>query len=103
MKSVRLEDFVGQPVCDADGRKIGHLHEARARPQGDELVVVDYLVGPAGWLERFSLAGVGRAVLGIFGFAGTRGYVVPWHNLDLSEPGKPRCTCRAAELRRSGD
>lgn len=100
MKTVRLEDFVGHPVRDADGREIGRLHEARARREGDQLVVVDYLVGPAGWLERFSLAGIGRELAGIFGLARSTGYVVPWRNMDLSEPGKPRCTCRAADLLR---
>lgn len=102
MRSVRLEDFVGCGVRDAAGRKIGHLHEARARREGDELLVVDYLVGPAGWLERFSLAGAGRELLGLFGLARWRGYVVPWQRMDLGEPGKPRCTCRADELERSG-
>lgn len=101
MKTVRLEDFVGRPVRDAEGRKIGHLHEARARRDGDELVVVDFLVGPAGWLERFSLAGVGRAMLGIFGLGRWRGYVVPWDRMALDVPGRPRCTCRAGELERT--
>ena len=102
MALVRLEDFLGRPVRDAKGREIGRLHEARARREGDHLVVVDYLVGPAGWLERFSLAGIGREVLGIFGLARSRGYVVPWQRMDLSQPGRPRCTCRADELERFG-
>ncbi len=100
MKTVRLEDFVGHAVHDADGRPIGRLHEVRARREGDELVVVDYLVGPTGWLERFSLVGIGRELLGIFGLARSRGYVVPWRDMELGEPGRPRCTCRADELPR---
>lgn len=102
MKTVRLEDFVGHAVRDPDGRVIGHLHEVRARREGQDLVVVDYLVGPAGWLERFSLAGIGRELLAIFGLGRSRGYVVPWRNMDLREPGKPRCTCRADELEAAG-
>lgn len=98
MKAVRLEDFVGHPVHDRDGREIGRLHEVRVRREGDELVVVDYLVGPAGWLERFSLVGIGRELAGLLGFAGSPGYVVPWRDMDLAEPGRPRCTCRADEL-----
>jgi sporulation protein YlmC with PRC-barrel domain len=101
VKSVRLEDFVGHAVHDPDGREIGRLHEVRVRRQGDDLVVVDYLVGPAGWLERFSLAGIGRELLGIFGIGRSRGYLVPWRDLDLSEPGKPRCTRSADELART--
>jgi hypothetical protein len=101
VRTVRLEDFVGQPVYDAGGRRIGHLHEARARREGDELFVVDYLVGPVGWLERFSLAGAGRELLAIFGLGRSPGYVVAWQHMDLSEPGRPRCTCRADELEKS--
>ena len=102
MKEVRLEDFLGQRVRDAEGREIGRLHEARARREGGDLVVLDFLVGPGGWVERFSLAGVASEVLGILGFARSRGYVVPWQRMDLSQPGRPRCTCRAAELERTG-
>lgn len=98
MSDVRLEDFLGKPVLDAGGRPIGHLHEARARREGKDLVVVDYLVGAPGWLERFSLAGIGREVLAIFGLGRSKGYVVPWDRMDLSVPGRPRCTCSAAEL-----
>jgi hypothetical protein len=98
LTTVRLEDFVGRPVHGPDGRAIGHLHEVRVRREGEELLVVDYLVGPEGWLERFSLAGFGRELLGIFGVRDSKGYVVPWRDMDLSEPGKPRCRRPAGEL-----
>jgi len=99
---VRVEAFLGKRVRDADGRFIGHLHDVRARREGDTLVVVDYLVGPAALFERFSLLEFGREMLALFGFARSRGYVVPWQRMDLTVPGKPRCTCPAAELERLG-
>jgi hypothetical protein len=96
---VRFERVVGDVVRDCTGRKLGHLHEARTRQEGADLVVVDYLVGPAGLLERFSLERFGRELAGLFGFAGApSGYVVPWHRMDFSPAGNPRCTCRAEEL-----
>ena len=97
---VHLERFVGHQVRDVHGRKIGHLHEVRARREGDELVVIEYLVGRAGMLERFSLAGIGHALLGLLGLGRSSGYVVAWNRMDFSEPGKPRCTCAAGELER---
>jgi hypothetical protein len=97
---VHFERFVGKPVRDANGKAIGHLHEARVRREGKDLVVVDYLVGRAGMLERFSLVGMGRALLGLFGLARSGGYVVPWDCMDFSELGKPRCTVAASELER---
>jgi len=102
MSLVRLEEFVGKPVHDADGRKIGHLHDVRAERFGDDLVVVDYLVGPAAFLERFSIAGIARGALGIFRVAPTSGYIVAAGDMDLGTPGAPRCTRRAAELKRTG-
>ena len=95
MSEVRLEDLLGRPVHDAEGRKIGRLQEVRAEREGDGLAVVEFLVGTAGWLERLSL--------GALGLARFRGYVVPWQRMDLSVPGKPRCTCRAEELELGGE
>jgi sporulation protein YlmC with PRC-barrel domain len=101
MNTVRLEDLVGLPVRDVEGRRIGRLEEARVREEGGEALVVDYLVGPGGWIERFSLARAGRELLRIFGLARSPGYIVPWDRMDLSVPARPRCTCRTAELRRA--
>jgi sporulation protein YlmC with PRC-barrel domain len=99
---VRVEAFLGKRVRDADGRFIGHLHDVRARREGKTLVVVDYLVGPAALFERFSLLEFAREMLALFGFARSPGYVVPWQRMDLTLPGKPRCTCPAGELERLG-
>jgi len=96
---VALERYVGRPVHDADGKKIGHLHEARVRRDGDELVVLEYLVGAAGLLERFSLAAFVREIGFVIGLARRGGYVVPWDAMQFTDEGA-RCTCRAAELER---
>jgi hypothetical protein len=95
---VQLEGFVGKQVLDAAGKKLGHLHEARARREGADVVVVDYLVGEAGLAERFSLQRAASELLWLFGVGSVGGYVIPWDRMDFSQPGKPRCTCLAAEL-----
>lgn len=64
---VALERYVGKPVRDAAGQSIGRLHEIRVREEGAELVVLDYLVGRAGLLERFSLTELGREIGFLFG------------------------------------
>ena len=97
---MHLERFVGKPVRDANGRKIGHLHEARVRREGDGLVVVDYLVGAAGFLERFSLLHIGYEAALLFGLGRPHGYVVPWDRMDFSHPDGPRCTVAAEALQR---
>ena len=97
---VALERYVGKPVCDADGRSIGRLHEIRVRDEAGELLVLDYLVGGAGLLERFSLTELGREIAFLFGLDRPEGYVVPWDCMQFPDDGPPRCTRRAAELER---
>ena len=97
---VPLERYVGKPVCDADGRSIGRLHEIRVREDAGELLVLDYLVGGAGLLERFSLAELGREIAFLFGLDRPEGYVVPWDCMQFPDDGPPRCTRRAVELER---
>lgn len=96
---IALERYIGKPVRDAEGRNLGHLHDVRMREQGGELVVIDYLVGRAGLLERFSLAELGREVAFLFGLNRPDGYVVPWDAMEFQDDG-PRCMRRAAELER---
>jgi len=96
---IALERYVGKPVRDVDGRDLGHLHEVRMREQDGELVVIDYLVGRVGLLERFSLTDFGREVGVLFGLNRPGGYVVPWDAMVFGDEG-PRCTRRAAELER---
>ena len=97
---IALERYIGKPVRDAQGEPIGRLHEVRVRRQGTELVVVGYLVGRAGFLERFSLGELAREVGFLIGFRRPRGYIVPWDAMEFTDDG-PRCTRRGAELERS--
>ena len=99
-RQVALERYVGKPVRDADGRSIGRLHEVRVREERGELVVLDYLVGSAGLLERFSLTELGREIGFLLGLDRPEGYVVPWDCMEFPGDGQPRCTRRAAELER---
>jgi hypothetical protein len=97
---VELQRYVGKPVRDAEGERIGRLHEVRTRREGRELVVHEFVVGGAGLLERFSLVQLAREVGLIFGLGRAAGYVVPWECMQFPEEGEPRCTRRASELKR---
>ncbi len=97
---IALERYVGSSVHDADDQPIGRLHEVRVRRERSELVVVGYLVGRAGFLERFSLGQLAREVGFLIGFRRPGGYFVPWQAMEFTDDG-PRCTRRRAELERS--
>ena len=97
---IALERYVGHPVCDAEGKTLGHLHDVRVRREADDLVVQEFLIGGAGLLERFSLLQLAREVGLIFGIGRAGGYVVPWDCMQFSADGELRCTRRASELKR---
>jgi sporulation protein YlmC with PRC-barrel domain len=95
MSEVRLELLIGRKVLDPDGRKVGRIEEAIAIRDGRDLVITEYHLGSAALVERLSVAG---KMLGFHPFRG--GYRVPWDQLDLSDPMKPRLKCPVEELHR---
>jgi hypothetical protein len=97
---IELQRYIGKPVRDVDGKALGRLHEVRARREGKELVVEEFVVGGAGLFERFSVAQLTFEVGFIFGIGRVQGYVVPWDCMQFPEDGQPRCTRRASELKR---
>jgi sporulation protein YlmC with PRC-barrel domain len=92
--TIRLDRLVGREVLTANNRRLGRLEEFRAERRDGEWVVVAYVIGAAGLLERL---GVGARML-----AGQkrRGFVARWDQLDLSSPDGPRLSCSVDELTR---
>jgi hypothetical protein len=114
-RELHLELILGKRVVDVDGKRVGRIQEMRAeRGEGGggggnmgreveerqgELVVVEYLIGPAAILERLSawhLMAAAMRLLRVRRFTG--GYKVPWHLLDLSDPDNPRLRCSLDRL-----
>ena len=94
---VHLERILGRRVVAANGRPVGRLEEVRAEKRGAGLVVVEYHLGPGALLERLS-----ASVLRMFGGRRRRIYAVPWAELDLSDPEKPRLRGAVEDLRPPG-
>jgi sporulation protein YlmC with PRC-barrel domain len=90
---LRADQLLGRRVVAKNGRTIGRLEEYRAAIDGTGCAVQEYVIGPAGLLERLGIAA--RILLGL----AQRGYLVHWHQLALSEHGPLRLTCAVAELR----
>jgi sporulation protein YlmC with PRC-barrel domain len=90
-QEVRLELLIGRQVHAINGRPVGRVHEVLATPQDGAWLVREYHIGNAALLERLSAHVTGR---------GPRGFRVPWDKLDLSDPEKPRLTCRMEDLER---
>jgi hypothetical protein len=95
VNEVRLEKLIGRRVRDVDGKPVGRIAEVVAHKEGDEFVVASYIVGPVAWIHRFAVSGLGLRMRGL-----ARVHRVEWHQMDLSDPARPRVTCRKDQLTR---
>ncbi|HEX4966287.1 MAG TPA: hypothetical protein VF173_36095 [Thermoanaerobaculia bacterium] len=95
--TVHLELLLGREVHDTGGRRVGRILSVTAERDGEDCVVQDFLLGPAALLHR-----LGITTLGIVGFERREPLRVPWHQLNLSDPRRPRLKCRMDELRSEG-
>jgi sporulation protein YlmC with PRC-barrel domain len=99
-QEIHLELLLGKQVLDSTGKPIGRLEEVRAKQQGNEWVIQEYLIGPTALLERLSAWTIGLGVLHLLGARKIHGgYQVPWDKLDLSDPQHPRLCCTLQELK----
>ena len=92
---VHLELLVGREVHDSEGKRVGRILSVTAEREGEDCVIREYLLGPAALLRR-----LGITTLRLVGFRHREPLRVPWDQLDLSDPEKPRLRCRAEELKR---
>jgi len=97
---IPFERLLGREVRDVDGRRAGRLEEVHARRRGGELLVTEYVLGTAGFVERLSLGPVLRALLGSRFYPEAARYTIDWDELDLADPERPRLKGRVAELER---
>lgn len=98
VRELHVERLIGRKIRDAAGRKLGRIEELVAEWQGTDLVVVEVHVGPGALLERL----IDLATLVPYSGALQRQLRhlrrIPWHQLDLSDPDRPKATVRREEL-----
>jgi hypothetical protein len=96
---VHLEDVIGAKVVDRDGKNAGRITEVRAHREGDACIIDEWHLGAAGLLERLGIGTERLFGLPLFGSArGREPWRVPWQELDLSDPKRPRLRCSIEEL-----
>jgi hypothetical protein len=91
---LRLDRLLGRKVVGLNSQRVGRLEEFHVETRGRESVIVEYVLGAAGLLDRLHV-GV-KLVLGMK----IGGYVARWDQLDISDPDRPRLTCGVKELRK---
>ena len=93
---LRLDRLLGRQVYTAKNRRVGRLEEFHAVRRGRTWIVTDFVIGAAGWRERF-----GSGIKRLLGKKPPSGYVARWDQIDLSRPDHVRLTCSVQELRRA--
>lgn len=86
-----VEELLGRVVRSAAGRPIAVIQDLRARPEGDEYLIREVILGELGLrakLIRMLQQIPTFQLLGLGGRYRTR--AIPWHWLDLSDPHHPR-------------
>ena len=98
-RELNIDLLLSRHVYALNGRRVGRIEEIRAEKRGRDYYVTEYLVGVYALFRRLSSWVIGRAILDVLLVkARRRGFRVAWHQLDLSDPGKPRLKCPVSDL-----
>jgi hypothetical protein len=97
---IRLERLLSTRVVDPDGRYVGRIEEVHARQAGGEVIVTEFVLGAAGFVERLALGPILLGILGRF-YRGPERYRVAREDVDLDDPERPRLRRRLEDLERN--
>lgn len=95
MKHVHVEMLFGKRVRDTNGKVAGHIESIRATWKGNACVVEEYHLGAAALMEKLGIT-AGKLI----GVGSREPVRVPWDQLDLSDPERPRLKCTLDELKK---
>lgn len=99
MATVNIELLAGRRVLSLRGKSIGHIEEIRAERDGEDVVITEFHVGIFAAFERLSGSAIGLAMLDFFRLRHRDClYRIPWDQLDISDPVKPRLRCTLEQL-----
>jgi hypothetical protein len=98
LRETHVEDLLGRRLRDVNGVPVGRIEELVAEIRGTDVVVVELHLGPGAFLERVTdFAGRIPPLGPLRRFASER-YRVAWHQLDLTDPDRPRLSVGKHEL-----
>jgi sporulation protein YlmC with PRC-barrel domain len=100
MSEIRLELLIGRKVHDVNGEKVGRIEEIRGEKRAKDCLVESYLVGASALIERLAAWKLVRPIRGVLPKSVYSIYRIPWEEMDLSDPHRPRLRIAKDELRR---
>ena len=99
---IRVQLLVGTKVHDVDGTSVGRIEEIRVERQEKALLVVAFLIGSSGLIERLSARTLVRPIRRLLRSRHIYSvYEVPWQEMDLSDPERPVLKIAQRDLRRA--
>jgi sporulation protein YlmC with PRC-barrel domain len=99
-RRIHVEHLLGRSVHDAAGRRVGRIEEIKAEQNSRGCMVTEFVLGEGGLWQRLSFQGIGPLfVRSLAGKSRTRANTIPWQQMDLSNPRRPKLRCREDELR----
>jgi len=90
---VHVEKLLGRRVRDTTGRVVGRIEEIHTDDKG---VVSEFLLGPTALWERLGQSTLELPFVRLLGIQRSN-HRVPWNELDLTDPDRPRMTTRLQE------
>lgn len=88
MKTIHVELLLGKPVRDPAGAKVGRIFAIHAQVEGEDCVIREYELGADALMARLGIPSRREPLR------------VPWDQLDLGDPERPRLRCTVDELGR---
>lgn len=97
---VNVERLLGTNVRDVDGKKVGRMEEFRVERDEKSCLVEAYLIGASALIERLSAWTLVRPIRRLLHSRKLYTlYEVPWQDMDLSDPRRPRLRIAKRDLR----
>ena len=95
-----IELLVGTKVYDVNGEKVGRIEEFRAEEDGDACRIQAYLIGTSALIDRLSAWTLVRPIKRALKTRNVYSvYEVPWQEMDLTDPKRPRLKVSRKDLR----
>ena len=97
---VHVELLLGTKVRDVNDEVVGRIEEFRAEQKGDSCHVESYMIGASALVERLSAWTLVRPIKRMLKARNIySAFEVPWQDMDLSDPKRPRLRIAKKDLR----
>jgi len=98
-RRIRAEFLLSRTVRDIDGRRAGRIEEIEVENSSQGCFVTGFVLGTKGLLQRLSFRGIAPLFIpSMSAKRQKRAKAVPWQQMDLTNPKRPRLRCSKDDL-----